>query len=1103
MKLKKCMKRISATLLAATMVVTALPNQPKVQAEEFPEEILFPISILDFRADNLFFEYAPSWNGGGHGDDFANLQSGGRGFVETHLESDKDSIYYGLPVYKEEKVKRIAELTYQQLNYRDSAATVLDTEYIDGKINPISARHYIRRKDWVVLDAEDTDKYKEDYTNAHYGGIKHYSEIGGSAEISAWNDCLQGYGVGYIGGPGNGTVTFKYFNENTAGNYDIRIFAMSADPRKFNVTVNGTTTLTTANIDNDSWYTPTQDPSAILTGVPLRAGDNTIVFSGVGTDWAPNLDRIEISTVKATDTAPPDENALFTVEAENPGSEITIARWWHDNSPWGGWWEGNGEGSIVTDADPKLNYSNNGYAEIKNWNWSSSDGDLSNGSSYKSGSFNLSAGLNAGKYDIRVYYTRNADNYMGFVVNSNGEQGQDGAGANGDPTKNPFVISNVDLKKTGNVIRFRGNGTRIDKFVICKAGTGGLGAPALDDYPLGNYKESKEKFNVDRINNTTGAEEPDGVADYGWYDIETCFDYAYFISAHMFKSHPSLNKPYSDYNNLVFHKVEGDDPFPYYEFMGDKLHKSASDGLIYNPTNRSIRNGSNADVKTAEGEFRTTPGEMFIADRVTKDYPTIDTNYTTSTGTHNFLYTVRTHSRFVYKKGADQTFYFSGDDDVYVFINGQLLIDMGGAHEQQNGTFNLDDLAEENPELDLRNGKAVDFDFFYVERHTTESNFYGKMNFKLANDEVSLQWPEDIQNMEDKAIPYGWVVDLNYKFESNRELTTNKNIVFSDQFGNKIGYGKDRDGNLFTEGITLANGVRLRDEKQLIVTVTRDGKAEPEVTTFDFSDTTASSAEEKSLVAEFFKNLELEQGDTISIDGIIFDSSIRNFDSYDATEDPRVRKITFDTRADYEMYMTMGGTNKIEDTVAIPNHVTQSTTVNMQMGRLTVSAKIEGLGENMEARKDLSAYGKFTISRPESLDDPDTDEDERIVYQNQMDIAKGDNIIVFDAVKPEPPEDNTIYEKALPRGRYKLNMDTTVLTGYDLSVEIRVTKPNGDKVEVEVMKGDTKIVDGQTYSFDTLYLDLEPEIIGGKWVYPEVEYILKAIRKVNPLKDLT
>lgn len=1069
MKLKKCMKRISAVLLAVSIVVSGLPNQPKVNAEEFPDEILFPIKILDFRADNLFFEYAPSWSGGGHGDDFATLQSNGKGFVETNLEQDPNSIYYGLPVYKPEKVKRIAELTYQQLNYNDSAAKVLDAQYISGIINPISARNYIRKKEWVVLDAEDTGKYKEDYLNGHYGGIKHYTELSGSAVVTAANNSLQGYYVGYIGGTGNGTVTFKYYNEGDAGNYDIRIFAMSNEAgRAFKVTV-GSANYTVPIGNTGSWDTPSQDAAYTLKGVPLVAGDNTIVFSGATTADAPNLDRIEISTKAA---AAVDETLLASIEMEDNVVNLGGPYYWN---------QGN---TIVNDAS----YSGGKYVRMDGWqeDWSFSK------------TFGFTG--DTGYYDVWIYYTKDNENWTNYRINGT-EVGGATLKPKNDPTTNPHIIENVRIIKgnnSRNTFSFTGDKTNIDKIEIHKHVDIGTNDPY--GYPLGNYDESKAKYNVDRINNTTGAEEPDGIADYGWYDIETCFDYAYFVTAHMFKSHPTLNKPYGDYNNLVFRKVEGDDPFPYYEFMGDQHHKAASDGLIYNPTNMSIRNGSNADVDTAAGEFRTTPGEMFIADRLTKDYPTIDTNTTTGTGSHNFHYTVRTHSRFVYKKGADQTFYFSGDDDVYVFINGQLLIDMGGAHEQQDGTFNLDDLADANPELDLRNGKAVDFDFFYVERHTTESNFYGKMNFKLANDEVSLQWPEDIMEMESKAIPYGWVVDLNYKFESNRELTTNKHIAFTDDLGNKIGYCNNNK-LVFEDGIVLGDGIRLRDDKKLIVTVTRDGKATPEVTTFEFGDTRNFTAAEKSDVAKFFRDtLELEQGDTVTIDGIIFDSSIREFDSYDATEDPRVKKLTFNTKAYYDMYMTMGGTNSIANTVAIPNDISQQTTVSMLIGALTVSAKVEGLGENIDARKDLSAYGRFTLSRPETEDDQTTDEDERIVYTNQFNIAKGDNTIVFDAVVPEPPAANTIYEKALPRGRYKLNMDVDVLTGYDVSVEIRV---NGETV-ADVKKGETVLGDdGTTYTFDTLYLDLEPKIVNHEWVYPEVEYILKAVRKVNPLKDLT
>ena len=1042
MKLKKNLKRISATLLAATMVVSALPNQPKVHAEEFPEEILFPVSILDLRADNLFIEYPSN----GVGNTFAALGSNGKGFVEDKLEQDPTSIYYGLPVYKQATVKKIAELTQGQLGRNDNTnINVLNNQYISGIINPLSLRNYVRKTDWVVLDAEDTGKYKIDYTNSHYGGIKHYSELGGGAEIVGGNNTLQQYYVTNIGGPDKGTVTFKYYNEAGKGNYNIRIFAMSdTDDKGFKVTV-GASTYNVVIGNTGSLDTPSQNATYTLTSVPLVDGENTIIFEGISTtDIAPNLDRIEIGTGKV--------ETEIVVEAENNRATIKTQNW-------------------------QQNTRHTNYVSIGGWN-----------EGYSTPVNNIPA---RGQYDVTMYYKKNGnENYNKVGVNGNYPNDGTWIPNNNNFNNNPIIFSGLTFNKGNNTLSYQGNNVDIDKFVITKASSGG-------DYPLGTYAESKAKYNIDRINNTTGAEEPDGIADYGWYDIETCYDYAYFITAHMFKYHPSLNKPYSDYNNLIFHKVEGSDTTPYYEFKGDQHHKGNDDGLIYNPGKKSIRNGSADKVVAAEGEFRTRAGEMFIVDKATKDYPSIDKDYNNSTGKHNFHYSVRTHSRFVYKKGSGQTFYFSGDDDVYVFINGQMIIDLGGAHTQIDGTFNLDDIADANPALDLKNGKAVDFDFYYVERHTTESNFYGKMNFKLANDEVSLEWPEDIKNLDELSIPYGWVVDLNYRFESNRELTTNKNITFTDQLSNTIG----------AKGFELKNGVRLRDDKKLTVTVVRDGKPDPEVHEFIFADTTANTdadAAVKNQVIQFFKDLELEQGDSVSIDGIIFDSAIRSFDSYTETEDPRVRSMYFETRADYDMYMTMGGTNTIDDTVAIPNHVTNAQTVNMLMGALKVSCKVEGLGENYDVRDDLSAYGKFTLSRPETKDDPATpDVDESIVYQNQMDLAKGEDTIIFDSVIPDPKPTNIIYEKAIPRGRYKLNMDTSVLTGYDLSVEIKVTKPDGNVIDVEVMKGESKVLDGESYSFDTLYLDIEPKIIGGKWVYPEVEYILKAVRKVNPLKDLT
>jgi fibro-slime domain-containing protein len=81
---------------------------------------------------------------------------------------------------------------------------------------------------------------------------------------------------------------------------------------------------------------------------------------------------------------------------------------------------------------------------------------------------------------------------------------------------------------------------------------------------------------------------------------------------------------------------------------------------------------------------------------------------------HNYHFTLELHSQFTYQPG--QTFSFAGDDDVFVFINDQLVIDLGGVHGVETAAVSLDTLS-------LTAGQDYAFDLFFAERHTTQSNF--------------------------------------------------------------------------------------------------------------------------------------------------------------------------------------------------------------------------------------------------------------------------------------------------------------------------------------------------------------------------------------------
>jgi len=81
---------------------------------------------------------------------------------------------------------------------------------------------------------------------------------------------------------------------------------------------------------------------------------------------------------------------------------------------------------------------------------------------------------------------------------------------------------------------------------------------------------------------------------------------------------------------------------------------------------------------------------------------------------HNFHFTYEINSSFTYTGG--EQFSFNGDDDLWVFINDMLVVDLGGVHGPASGSVDLDTLA-------LTLGETYDFDLYFAERHTVGSNF--------------------------------------------------------------------------------------------------------------------------------------------------------------------------------------------------------------------------------------------------------------------------------------------------------------------------------------------------------------------------------------------
>jgi fibro-slime domain-containing protein len=174
---------------------------------------------------------------------------------------------------------------------------------------------------------------------------------------------------------------------------------------------------------------------------------------------------------------------------------------------------------------------------------------------------------------------------------------------------------------------------------------------------------------------------------------------------------------------------------------GERINKTVIDTLTLQGTSTA------GEFRFYDAEFFPLTGRGWDAET-----PALETLHATadSKTLSNFFFTSEVRYWFQYEGG--EKLEFKGDDDVWVFVNGRLAVDLGGIHDEETGSVTLGTAADPANTFGLEAGRVYEIVVFQAERHTSRSQYQLTLSgFNVPKSECKTQCGDGVATYDEEC----------------------------------------------------------------------------------------------------------------------------------------------------------------------------------------------------------------------------------------------------------------------------------------------------------------------------------------------------------------